>query len=58
VNKFVAQNANNVRSSHGPMTVELLVKMLLEDVAVAMWDGGDTWQGCHIALVLREHGVL
>jgi hypothetical protein len=24
----------------------------------AMRDGGDTWQGCHMAPVLREHGYL
>jgi len=58
VNKFVAQNANNKRSSHGPMTTELLINLLLDDVAAAMQDGGDTWQGCHMALVLREHGYV
>ena len=56
VRQFVAQNARTARCTHGPMTVELLVAMLLEDVASAMRDGGDTWQGCHMALVLREHG--
>ena len=30
----------------------------LEDVAAAMRDGGDTWEGCHMALVLREHGYV
>ena len=58
VQKFVAQNAHNKKSSHGPMTVELLVKLLLDDVAAAMRDGGNTWQGCHMALVLREHGYV
>lgn len=58
VNKFVAQNATNKRSSHGPMTEELLIRLLLDDVAAAMRDGGETWQGCHMALVLREHGYI
>jgi len=56
VNKFVAQNATNIRTSHGPMTAERLVTMLLEDVAAAMRDGGDSWQGCHMAILLSEHG--
>jgi hypothetical protein len=55
VNKFVAFNAANHKSSHGPMTIEKLVTMLLEDVAAAMRDG-NTWQGGHMALVLTEHG--
>ena len=58
VHQFVAQNAHNTRCSHGPMTEELLVNLLLEDVAAAMRDGGNTWQGCHMALVLREHGYI
>jgi hypothetical protein len=52
----VAENADNTTSSHGPMTMELLVKLLLDDVAVR--DCGNTWEGCHMALVLREHGYV
>ena len=55
---FVAENADNTTSSHGPMTMELLVKLLLDDVAAAVRDCGNTWQGCHMALVLREHGYV
>ena len=55
---FVAENADNTTSSHGPMTMELLVKLLLDDVAAAVRDGGNTRQGCHMALVLREHGYV
>jgi len=54
VNKFVVLNQHS-QNSHGPMTVEKLVTMLLEDVAAAMKDN-TTWQGGHIALVLSEHG--
>jgi hypothetical protein len=52
----VTENADNTTSSHGPMTMELLVKLLLDDVAVR--DCGNTWEGCHMALVLREHGYV
>ncbi len=58
VREFVAQNAGNTDSSHGPMSLELLIRLLLDDVAAAMRDGGNTWQGCHMALVLREHGYV
>jgi hypothetical protein len=40
------------------MTEELLIRLLLDDVAAAVRDGGDTWQGCHMALVLTEHGYV
>lgn len=52
--KFVALNQDS-RNTHGPMTVEKLVTMLLEDVAAAVKDN-TTWQGGHMALVLSEHG--
>jgi hypothetical protein len=55
VNKFIAHNTHRM-GSHGQMTMDVLIKMLLQDVAAAMRDGGDSWQGCHMALVLREHG--
>jgi environmental stress-induced protein Ves len=54
VNKFVALN-QRTRNTHGPLTVDKLVRMLLEDVAAAVKDGS-TWQGAHMALVLCEHG--
>ncbi len=38
------------------MTMEVLLKILFEDVAAAMRDGGDSWQGCHMAILLLEHG--
>jgi hypothetical protein len=56
VNKFVLRNATNTCCTHRPMTVEKLISMLLSDVAGAERDGGKTWEGCHMALVLREHG--
>jgi hypothetical protein len=55
VNKFIAHNAYRM-GSHGPMTIEVRIKLLLEDVAAAMRDGGNSWQGCHAATLLLEHG--
>ena len=52
--KFVNLN-QHTNDSHGPMTLEKLVTMLLEDVAAAVRDG-DTWQGGHMALILSMHG--
>lgn len=52
---FVAKNQHPTRNSHGPMTPEILVRLLVEDVAAAMRDG-NTWQGGHMSLVLGEHG--
>ena len=53
VNKFLLLNQRP--PGHGPMTVEKLVTMLLEDVAAAERDN-TTWQGGHMALALSEHG--
>jgi hypothetical protein len=55
VNKFIVHNANRY-GSHGPMTTEVLIKLVLEDVAAAMREGGDSWQGCHMSILLLEHG--
>jgi hypothetical protein len=54
VNKFVALN-QHTRNTHGPMSWDKLVTMLLEDVAATAKDN-TTWQGGHMALVLSEHG--
>jgi hypothetical protein len=54
VAKFVAFN-QHTENSYGPMTVEKLAGMLLEDVAAMMRDN-TTWQGGHMALVLSQHG--
>lgn len=55
VNKFIALNANR-HGDHGPMTMDVLLKLMFEDVAAAMREGGDSWQGCHMAILLLEHG--
>jgi hypothetical protein len=52
--KFCALNQDS-RNTHGPMTTEKPVTMLLEDVAAAVKDN-TTWQGGHMSLVLSEHG--
>jgi hypothetical protein len=43
------------KNTHGPMSWEKLVTMLLEEVAAAVKDD-TTWQGGHMSLVLGEHG--
>lgn len=55
VNKFIAHNAH-WHGDHGPMTMDVLLKLMLEDVAAAMREGGESWQGCHMAILLLEHG--
>ncbi len=54
VGKFITLNLGNPYGDHGTLTVDKLVKMLLEDVAAAVRDT-NTWQGGHMALVLCEH---
>jgi 16S rRNA C1402 N4-methylase RsmH len=54
VRKFILLNHHS-QNTHGPMTVEKLVTMLLENVAAAVKDG-TTWQGGHMSLILSEHG--
>jgi hypothetical protein len=41
VNKFIAHNAQRY-GSQGPMTMDVLLKLMLEDVAAAMREGGDS----------------
>jgi hypothetical protein len=54
INKFVALN-QHTRATHGPMSWERLVQMLLEDVAASVRDG-NSWRGAHMAQVLHEYG--
>lgn len=56
IDKFVALN-QHTSNTHGPMTADKLVKMLLEDVAAAVRDG-NSWQGAHMSLVMSEHGYI
>jgi hypothetical protein len=54
VQEFISHNQHS-NNSHGPMTLETLVRLWLEDVSAAVRDA-DTWQGAHAALVLSCHG--
>jgi hypothetical protein len=45
------------RCSHGPLTMKLLARMLLEDVALAVRRPG-SWEGANMLSVLRAHGYL
>jgi hypothetical protein len=42
-------------NSHGPLTLESLAGMLLEDVALAVRRPG-SWEGANMRQVLRSHG--
>jgi hypothetical protein len=56
VNKFLAFN-QHTRNSHGPMTVDKLVRMLLEDVALAMkYETQPSAGGAYMGMLLQEHG--
>lgn len=41
--------------SHGPLTMKLLARMLLEDVALAVRRPG-SWEGANMLRVLEAHG--
>ena len=56
INKFVALNQHTTRNSHGAMSWDKLVTMLLEDVAAFMQPGEGDWRGAHMSLVMNEHG--
>lgn len=42
-------------TTHGPLTMEKLAKMLLEDVALA-WRRPGSWEGSNMINVLQSHG--
>jgi plasmid replication initiation protein len=55
VAEFVQGNGQQVESSHGPLTIETLAAMLLEDVALAVRRPG-SWEGANMGTVLASHG--
>jgi hypothetical protein len=55
VNKFIFRN-QHTRNSHGPMNLNRLVTMLLEDVAETTRGDETSWRGAHMSLVVSEHG--
>jgi hypothetical protein len=56
VNKFVAFN-QHTRNSHGPLTVDKLVRMLLEDVALSTkYESEPSAGGAYMGMLLQEHG--
>lgn len=52
---FVALNGEGETNTHGPLTLETLVAMLLEDVALATRRPG-SWEGSHMGCLLGAHG--
>jgi hypothetical protein len=55
VAEFVGLYGQRPDSSHGPLTVEKLAAMLLEDVALAIRRPG-SWEGANMGTVLTSHG--
>jgi hypothetical protein len=52
---FLAANIDAQACSHGPLTMELLAAMLLEDVALVVRRPG-SWEGANMRVVLQGHG--
>lgn len=50
-----AHDAHDGCTSHGKLTVESLVAMLVEDAAMVMTRPG-SWEGANMAQVLMSHG--
>lgn len=55
VREFVKAFAQQTESTHGPLTIEKLAAMLLEDVALAERRPG-SWEGANMLNVLTSHG--
>jgi len=52
---FIESTADTVACSHGPLDMQTLVTMLLEDVALMMRRPG-SWEGSNMAQVMSSHG--
>jgi hypothetical protein len=55
VAEFLEVYGQRTDSSHGPLTLETLAAMLLEDVALAIRRPG-SWEGANMGTVLAAHG--
>jgi hypothetical protein len=55
VAEFLKLYGQRAESSHGPLTIERLAAMLLEDVALAVRRPG-SWEGANMGTVLASHG--
>jgi hypothetical protein len=55
VAEFVGLYGQRTDTTHGPLTVERLAAMLLEDVALAIRRPG-SWEGANMGTVLTSHG--
>lgn len=51
----LTQDIERHSCSHGPLTMKLLARMLLEDVALAVRRPG-SWEGANMLRVLEAHG--
>lgn len=55
VAEFLEHYGQQAESSHGPLNIEKLAAMLLEDVALAIRRPG-SWEGANMGTVLASHG--
>ena len=57
VNVFIARHQSQHQNTHGRLSMETLVRMLLEDVAFAV-QNPSSWDGHLMALTLSNHGYM
>ena len=55
IRQFIAATQEVTASSHGPLDMQKLTAMLLEDVALMVRRPG-SWEGSNMAQVMSSHG--
>jgi hypothetical protein len=55
LDEWVATDGQSGESTDGPLTIESLAAMLLEDVALSVRRPG-SWEGANMAQLLAAHG--
>jgi len=55
IEEFTVDNQSDEYSTHGPLDLTVLARMLMEDVALAVKRPG-SWEGFNMIRVLESHG--
>jgi hypothetical protein len=55
IRRFLATTRSVTASSHGPLDMQKLAAMLLEDVALMVRRPG-SWEGANMGTVMQSHG--
>jgi hypothetical protein len=55
IEEYLAYYGKSECSSHGPLTLQRLMTMLVEDLELSITKNG-SWQGSNMQSVLRAHG--